>query len=163
MSSLDSMISHIRDREYMSGINRDRLRVKATAEVFTPTYCVNQILDELNEEFFTDYTKVILETSCGDGQFLGEILIRRLQNGIDFESAISTIYGVEKELDNCEMTRERLLCGRKDLSHIVERNIVCHDALTYDYSFNGTNKNNDELVFDQLFDKDELVNVLGEK
>jgi hypothetical protein len=40
--------------------------------------------------------------------------------------------------DNVELCRERLLCGRDDLKHIVEQNIVCADALTYHYRFDGT-------------------------
>ena len=39
--------------------------------------------------------------------------------------------------DNVTLCRERLLCGRKDLQPVVERNIVCADGLEYDYSFNG--------------------------
>ena len=56
--------------------------------------------------------------------------------------------------DNVDLCRERLLCGREDLRHICERNLVCHDALTYDYSFNGTNKTNAELRFEKLFYED---------
>ena len=136
----------------MSGIDRDRARVKATGEVFTPTPLVREILDTLDPTLFTDPNKTFLDPSCGDGQFLGEVLIRKVENGIDFETALSTIYGVDLMQDNVELCRERLLCGREDLRHIVEKNIVCHDALTYDYSFNGTNKNNDELLFDNLFE-----------
>ena len=148
---MNDVINHIRNRSYMSGIDRGKLRVKATAEVFTPTETVQKILDKANTIIFSDSTKIVLDQSCGDGQFLGEVLIRRVENGIDFETALSTIYGVDLMMDNVELCRERLLCGREDLRHIVERNIICHDALTYDYSFNGTNKNNDELAFDNLF------------
>lgn len=135
----------------MSGIERDKLRVKSTGEVFTPTPLVQEILDRLPQEQFQDPTKTFLDPSCGDGQFLGEVLIRKVENGIDFETALSTIYGVDLMQDNVELCRERLLCGREDLRHIVEKNIVCHDALTYDYSFNGTNKNKEEVLFDILF------------
>jgi hypothetical protein len=34
---LDHVKKHIRDRSYMSGVERSTLRVKATQEVFTPT------------------------------------------------------------------------------------------------------------------------------
>ena len=93
----------------------------------------------------------MIDNSCGDGEMLAGALYRKLQNGIDFETALSTIYGVELQFDNVELCRKRLVCGREDLRHIVERNIVWHDALTYDYSFNGTNKNSDEVTFDNLF------------
>ena len=151
---LNDIIDHIRNHSYMSGVERDKLRVKETAEVFTPTPLVQEILDRLPLDVFTDRTKTFLDPSCGDGQFLGEVLIRKVENGIDFETALSTIYGVDLMQDNVELCRERLLCGREDLRHIVEKNIVCHDALTYDYSFNGTNKNENELLFDNLFQEE---------
>ena len=135
---LDEITSHIRNREYMSGIDRDNVRVKATAEVFTPTELVQQMLDELSPELFTDPDKTFLEPSCGDGQFLGEVLIRKLESGIEFEQALSTLYGVDLMPDNVKLCQDRLLCGREDLRHIVEQNIVCHDGLEYHYRFDGT-------------------------
>ena len=136
----------------MSGVERDRSRVKATGEVFTPTPLVQEILDQLPQELFSDPTKTFLDNSCGDGQFLGEVLIRKMEHGSTFEQALSTVYGVDLMPDNVAECRKRLLCGREDLRHIVERNIVCHDALTYDYSFNGTDKNQQDLHLSQLFD-----------
>ena len=122
----------------MSGIDREKSRVKATGEVFTPTELVRKDLANLPLDLFTDPSKTYLDNGCGDGQYLGEVLIRKLENGIDFETALSTIYGVDLMQDNVELCRERLLCGRDDLKHIVEQNIVCADALTYHYRFDGT-------------------------
>lgn len=130
-----SKISHLRDRPYMSGIERDQTRIKATAEVFTPTPLVQEILDKLDQELFTDRNKTFLDPTCGDGQFLSEVLIRKLENGIEFEQALSTIYGVDLMQDNVELCRERLLCGEEQFRHIVEKNIVCADGLTYNYCF----------------------------
>lgn len=148
---LNDVISHIRNREYMSGVERDRSRVKATGEVFTPTPLVREMLDQLPVEVFTNPTKTFLDNSCGDGQFLGEVLIRKMENGSTFEEALSTVYGVDMMQDNVDECRRRLLCGRTDLEHIVRKNIVCHDALTYDYSFNGTDLNQADLQWDNLF------------
>ena len=119
----------------MSGIERDKVRVKATGEVFTPTDLVRQVLESLPLEVFTDPTKTFLDNSCGDGQFLSEVLICKLENGIDFETALSTIYGVDLMPDNVKLCLDRLLCGQEHLRHIVEKNIVCADALTYNYCF----------------------------
>jgi type I restriction-modification system DNA methylase subunit len=149
--TLNEVIDHIRGRSYMSGIQRTQSRVKATGEVFTPTELVREMLDQIPADQFQDPTKTFLDNSCGDGQFLGEVLIRKMENGSTFEQALGTVYGVDMMEDNVELCRERLLCGCSDLAHIVERNIVCHDALTYDYSFNGTNLNQDDLQFEQLF------------
>ena len=131
----------------MSNIDRDNLRIKQNGEIFTPDRLVQRILDTLDQTLFTDSDKTFLDPTCGDGAFLGEVLIRKLENGIDFETALSNIYGVEKEIDNCELCRERLLCGREDLRHIVETNIVCADSLRYTYKFLGPGE--------KLYDDDE--------
>tara|TARA_R110000868_G_scaffold148456_1_gene370390 strand:- start:106 stop:564 length:459 start_codon:yes stop_codon:yes gene_type:complete len=149
---LSEVIDHIQNRTYMGGVERDQLRVKATGEVFTPTPLVQEMLKQIPIGQFTDPTKTFLDPSCGDGQFLGEVLIRKMEYGSTFEQALSTIYGVDLMQDNVNLCRERLLCGRTDLAHIVERNIVCHDALTYDYSFNGTDLNQNDLTLQNLFE-----------
>jgi hypothetical protein len=151
LPDLSKIIDHIRNRTYMGGVERDKLRVKATGEVFTPTELVREMLEQIPINRFQDPAKTFLDNSCGDGQFLGEVLIRKMENGSTFEQALQTIYGVDLMQDNVDQCRERLLCGRTDLAHIVERNIVCHDALTYDYSFNGTNMNQAELTWSNLF------------
>ena len=38
---------HLFDRVYMSGVEREKSRIKATGEVFTPSNTVNDILDEI--------------------------------------------------------------------------------------------------------------------
>jgi len=50
-----------------------------------------------------------------------------------------------------------LLCGQKHLQHVVEKNIVCHDALSYDYSFNGTDLNQDDLTWNRLFSSESAL------
>jgi type I restriction-modification system DNA methylase subunit len=143
MSLIDDIIKHSRNRDYMSGIERDQARIKATSEVFTPTTLVQKLL-----ESFIDPTNIadnFLDPSCGDGQILSEILIQKVKSGMTFEQALSTIYGVDLMQDNVELCRERLLCGREDLRHIVEQNIVCADALRYHYRFDGSHPHDDEV------------------
>jgi len=137
----------------MSGVDRDKVRIKSNGEVFTPTPLVQEMLDQLPPELFSDPTKTYIDPCCGDGQFLGEVLIRKVGNGIDFEQALSTIYGVDIMQDNVDLCRERLLCGQEHLRPIVERNIVCADALRYHYRFDGSDpyKTHQDLHFDQLF------------
>ena len=138
--TLSEVIDHIRNRTYMGGVERDQLRVKATGEVFTPTELVREMLGQIPIEQFTDPSKTFLDNSCGDGQFLSEVLIRKMENGSTFEQALSTTYGVDLMQDNVDLCRERLLCGSTDpeLIAIVENNIVCADALKYHYRFDGT-------------------------
>jgi hypothetical protein len=134
-------IQHARNREYMSGVERDKLRIKQTAEVFTPTPLVQEMLDKLEEEnptLFSDPTKTFLDNSCGDGQFLSEVVIRKMErSGCTLEQALSTTYGVEFMEDNVIECRKRLAGPEPTLRiwEILNKNIVHHDALTYDYSF----------------------------
>jgi len=134
---LEDIIYHCRKEEFMGGIDRDTSRIKKTAEVFTPTNLVNKMLDELPPELFSDPSKKFLDNSCGDGQFLSEILIRKIENNIEFDVALSSIYGIDLMPDNVDLCRNRLLCNQEHLRHIVESNIVCADSLTYHYKFNN--------------------------
>lgn len=153
MPNLSKIIDHIRNRSYMSGIERDRTRVKSTGEVFTPTLLAQEILCRFDISQFTNPTKTFLDPSCGDGQFLGEVLIRKMENGSTFEQALETIYGVDLMSDNVKLCQDRLLCGREDLRHIVEKNIVCADALRYHYRFDGSDpyETENDKVFSSLF------------
>lgn len=158
---LSKIISHLRDRDYTVNLNKNKNRIRQSGEVFTPTSLVQEILDQLPSEQFIDPKKTFLDPSCGDGQFLSEVLIRKIENGIDFETALSTVYGVDLMEDNVELCRERLLCGREDLRHIVEQNIVCADGLRYHYRFDGSYPYDDEAKqqefeerFDNLFEEE---------
>jgi hypothetical protein len=125
----------------MSGVERDKLRIRQTAEVFTPTKLVQEMLDKLEKqdpELFLDPNKIFLDNSCGDGQFLSEIVIRKMEkSNCTLEQALRTIYGVELMEDNVIECRKRLAGPNPtfEILEIVTKNIVCHDALTYDYSF----------------------------
>jgi len=154
---LNKVKDHIRNRSYMSGVEREKSRIKATGEVFTPIPLVQEVLDQLPKELFANSEKTFLEPSCGDGQFLGEVIIRKMENGSTFEQALSTVYGVDLMEDNVELCRERLLCGREDLRHVVEQNIVCADGLRYHYRFDGSYPYDDEqseIIFESLFEID---------
>lgn len=94
-------------------------RVREHGEVFTNIREVNAMLDLVGEE-----TSVIdstfMEPACGNGNFLDEILRRKLssvfllaqQNDADGEylatRAFTSIYGVDIQMDNVEEARSRL-------------------------------------------------------
>ena len=135
--TLEEVIDHIRNRSYMSGVQRTQARVKSTGEVFTPTELVQEVLENMDIEKFKDPNRTFLDPACGDGQFLGEVLIRKMENGSTFEQALSTIYGVDLMQDNIDECRKRLLCGSQDPKHIatVEQNIYQADGLKFSYEF----------------------------
>jgi len=138
---LDKYINHSRNLDYMGGIQRDKLRIKENAEVFTPTECVRKQLDllELNDEkTFEEVERTFLDPMCGDGQFLSEVVIRKMErSGCTLEQALSTIYGVELMEDNVKLCKERLAGPEPTMKiiEILDKNIVCADSLTYDYNF----------------------------
>ena len=118
---------HLFDREYMSGVERDQSRVKSTGEVFTPGAAVSQMLDQVPEELFSNPAKNALDPACGDGNWLAEVLWRKLVNGIDFEVALKTIITStdqileeENKLDDSSITLDELIELLSKLSEAIK-------------------------------------------
>ncbi len=133
---------------------KSRQRVAQHGEVFTNPREVNAMLDLVRDESFRLDSR-FLEPACGDGNFLIEILRRKLsllasvksQTEWEFKSliAVGSCYGIELLEDNAEACRQRLFeevrehIGKKDCTHgyeeslryMLQKNIVCGDALTY--------------------------------
>lgn len=113
---------------------------KQFGEVFTPLELVDQILNKFESEIFGDPNKTWIDNSCGVGVFLVEIK-KRLMTGLEKQIPDSSlrekhilehqIFGVEIQEDNWRLCRINLglTAGGND------GNIVCADALRYDYSF----------------------------
>ena len=116
-------------------------RRKTTAEVFTPQPLVQEILDKLPEDSWQE-DKTFIDNSAGNGNFLVEVFQYKLNKGHNPEKALSTIYGVELMPDNVAEMKMRLYrmakeygVNPKKAQAILEKNIVCANALEYDYSF----------------------------
>lgn len=113
-------------------LTKSKARVKQLGEVFTPPELVNEMLDRLPSEVFTDPTKTFLDPACGTGNFLVAVIRRKVQGGSEPIQALRTTYGIDIMGDNVAECRERLL---EEAGHPaggeawVERNIRCADAL----------------------------------
>jgi len=129
---------------------KDRNRIKELGEVFTPPELVNEILDQLPEEVWQEH-KTFCDPSAGNGNFLVEVYKRKVEKyGHHPVKALMTIYGVEIMEDNVLECQARLLqLARKYLGNeynkyrrrilkILKKNIVCADALKYDFSFKSS-------------------------
>lgn len=121
---------------------KSKERVKSLGEVFTPIELVENMLDRLPLELWADPSKTFCDPSCGNGNFLVAVLKRKLKAKHTVRQALSSVYGVDIMLDNVEECRERLLKVCRMTQNvgaraIVERNIVCHDSLTYDWDCKG--------------------------
>ena len=104
----DKIKDCMNDHTYMGVIDRDKYRVKATAEVFTPTDLVIRMLEKSN---IHDYApgKTVLDPACGDGQFLTAIKwIKVFAFNMSEEEALKDIYGVDIMRDNVDLCKKRL-------------------------------------------------------
>ena len=98
---------------------KSKERVRTRGEVFTAAREVNAMLDLVKDET-ENIDSTFLEPACGDGNFLDEVLRRKLavcrkrygKSAADYEKmsflACTTLYGVDIMADNVERCRERL-------------------------------------------------------
>lgn len=137
---------------------KSKQRVADHGEVFTAEREVKAMCDLVADECLRIDSR-FLEPACGDGNFLAEILTRKLsvvkakykKSAYDFERysilALTSIYGVDILADNAATCRERLYqlwntwyragckneCNdetRAAARYILEANIVCGNALS---------------------------------
>jgi len=90
-------------------IQRTKERIKQTGEVFTPLPLVDEILDKLPPEVFTNPTKKFLDPACGDGNFLVRVIAHKIAKGSMPEQALKTTYGVDIMRDNIQTCKVRVL------------------------------------------------------
>lgn len=104
----DDIASRINNHDYMAGVSRTITRIKATGEIFTPTELVIEMLKMTPDECVKP-TKMVLDPACGDGQFLvGVKWLKILKFGMEEESALKEIYGVDIMRDNVDVCKKRL-------------------------------------------------------
>ena len=121
-------------------IKRTKDRIDKTGEIFTPKELVNEILNKFPDFAFADEDKTFCDPACGDGNFLIEVLLRKLKNGHNIQKALSTIYGVDIMEDNIELCKNNLLKivgDSEENRKIVNNNIICNNSLTYNWGFDG--------------------------
>ncbi|WP_224135027.1 DNA methyltransferase [Candidatus Kaistella beijingensis] len=149
---------------------KSRKRVADHGEVFTNEREVKAMLDLVKDQT-ERIDATFLEPACGSGNFLIEILHRKLQvllskyknSRTEFDKnlivAVYSIYGVELLEDNAAECRERLYTKieadypkkfkthedfthlMKSVQHILHTNIICGNALDY------TTKDGDPIIF----------------
>ena len=137
---------------------KSKKRVAERGEVFTAEREVKAMCDLVAQECDRIDSR-FLEPACGNGNFLAEILTRKLavvkklykSNPYDYERysvlAASSVYGVDILADNVNECRERLFklwdkayktfCKnavtqdtREAVKYILSKNILCGNALT---------------------------------
>jgi len=90
-------------------LTKSKARVKQLGEVFTPPELVNEMLDRLPPELWADPTKTYIDPACGTGNFLVEVVRRKIACGSTPLQALETTYGIDIMEDNVEECRQRML------------------------------------------------------
>lgn len=164
MTSIETLNSVRKEKQVIS-----RKRVADHAEVYTAKREVNAMLDLVKQETERIESR-FLEPACGTGNFLVEILKRKLRvvesrygkSQLEYERnavlAVSSIYGIDILEDNVVKCRKRLFeifnrhysslfkeeCW-KAVKYILEHNIIWGDALT----LNTVGENPQPIVFSE--------------
>lgn len=121
--------------DFSKDVIREEERVDQTGEIFTPSWMVNKMLDDIPKEYWCDPTKTFLEPSAGDGNFVFAIynrLFEGLKDVIKDEKERhkhiieKQIYAIELMTDNYNKILDRL--DARKLKH----NILNRDTLDKD-------------------------------
>lgn len=132
---------------------KSKERVSGFGEVYTAKRQVCDMLD-LVKELSYDPKATFFEPACGNGNFLAEIIRRKLATvvlrrnvsakvEIEALQCLASVYGIDIQPDNASESRERLLQVVRDMMGevpyegfwkaarlILDKNIICGDTLT---------------------------------
>ena len=104
----DKIKDKTNNHAYMSSIDRDKQRIQSTAEIFTPTDLVIEMLNNIDINRL-GAGKTILDPACGDGQFLIAVKCVKIYiHQMAEEEALNDIYGVDIMRDNVDLCKKRL-------------------------------------------------------
>lgn len=168
MALEDGMVKQVKSKQ----------RVVEHGEVFTAEREIKAMCDLVADECLRIDSR-FLEPACGDGNFLAEILTRKLEmvlkkykrNSVDYEKnsllALGSIYGVELLTDNAQACRKRLFslwdksytkavkkadrkeAVRESAKYILEKNIICGNALSLHQVDDDGNDTEKPIIFSQ--------------
>lgn len=113
-------------------LTKSKKRVRESAEVYTPKWVVNEMLDLIPAETWENIDATFLEPAGGNGNFVEEILRRKLAKANTTEEkirALKSVYTIELMLDNVDEMRTRVKLIMEEngvtegIDYIIKRNI----------------------------------------
>lgn len=105
-------------------------RAREFAEVLTPRWVVDKMLDEVPD--VCDPHKTVFDPGCGRGAFIVAALERKLLRAASADErlwACRSCYGIDIQYDNVQTTRER--CAQLAALFVFTRNIIHGDFLFF--------------------------------
>ena len=123
------MPKNIHNQTTGSNIERSDERIDQRGEVFTPLECCYEMIDEIPLHILKNPDSTFLDNSAGSGNFLVALVNKLNRYHTERHIVENMLYGVELMEDN-----HKQMCDRLGIS-TDHPHYICHDALTYDYSF----------------------------
>lgn len=120
---------------------KSKERARKYGEVYTPEWLVKDMCDLLPSDAWDSIGRTFLEPACGNGNFLVEILSRKLElckDVTDCMAALNSIYGIDILSDNVEEAKKRMLdivqaefgfFVYSEAKKILDQRIICGDSL----------------------------------
>ena len=138
------MIQQLIDIPYATETRVARRKGKnPTSEFFTPSSLVSKMCDKIPSADWSNPAKTFLEPCFGNGNFLVEIIRRRIVDySIDWKIVLNNLYGVELMSDNVQEAKDRIIELLKSLNidfneqearDIMDKNLVCSDFFKWDF------------------------------
>ncbi len=104
----EAVAERVDEHSYMQGTQRTAERVALTAEIFTPTDLVVEMLQRLPIQLLRP-GQTVLDPACGDGQFLvAAKWLKVIHFGATEADALGDLYGIDIMRDNVDLCRARL-------------------------------------------------------
>ena len=88
-------------------IVKNKKRTAEFGEVFTPPELISKMLDRLPQRLFTENASFI-DPFCGNGNFLVEIMKRKIAMGVSPQKAMNKTCGVDINKDNLVEAKKRM-------------------------------------------------------
>ena len=123
------MIKNNHNKEVGSNVERTDQRIDLTGEVFTPIECCSNMIENISISTLKNRESVFLDMSAGSGNFLIALKYELMTYHSENHILDNMLYAVELMEDN-----HKEMCDRLGVS-TTHPHYVCHDALSYDYSF----------------------------
>jgi len=122
-------MKNIHNQNVGSDIVRSDLRIDSTGEVFTPIELCDLMVNRIPVDVLKDPESTFIDPSAGNGNFLIALRDRLKEYHSEEYIVDNMLYAIELMEDN-----HKELCERLGVP-VDHKHYVCHDALTYDYSF----------------------------
>lgn len=91
------------------GLIKSKERVSKHGEVFTPKNIVCDMIALIPDTTWSDIRSITLEPTCGNGNFIVEIVKKKIECGMSIYDSLNTTFGMDIMKDNIEECRLRLV------------------------------------------------------